>query len=188
MTTYTQLLADLQDWSVRTDIAAKVPTMVGLFETRVNRTLRTRQMEASFAGTIANNVVALPAGWLEFKRIWPDAEPKSTIHPQTLELVRERIEGVPTLYATDGTNVRFNGAGAVTGVYFQAIPGLVANGTNWLCTVAYDAYLFGVLAEIADYMKDDAAMAKYFARSNAVLDDIAGVNMRLYGPLRAVKR
>jgi hypothetical protein len=188
MSNYTQLLADLPDWSARTDIASKVPTMVGLFETRVNRVLRHRLMETSFSGTIASNVVALPAGWLEFKRIWPDAEPKSTIHPQTLELVRERIEGVPTLYATDGTNVRFNGAGAVTGVYFQAIPGLVANGTNWLCTVAYDAYLFGVLAEVADYMKDDAAMAKYFARSNAVLDEIAGTNMRLYGPLVAVKR
>jgi hypothetical protein len=188
MTTYTQLLADVQDWSARTDVAVKVPTMVGLFETRVNRLLRTRQMEASFAGTIANNVVPLPAGWLEFKRIWPSSNDKFTLHPQVLEAVILRTEGSPTHYATDGANVRFNGNGDVAGVYFQAIPGLVANETNWLSTAAYDAYLFGVLAEIADYMKDDAAMAKYFARSNAVLDDVAGANVRLYGPLVSRKQ
>jgi hypothetical protein len=188
MTTYTQLLADVQSWSARTDIAAQVPTMVGLFEARVNRLLRMRQMEASFAGTIASGVVALPSDWLEFKRIWPDAYPTATLYPQTLEVVREKTEGTPTHYATDGSNVRFNGTGSVTGFYYKGVPGLVASETNWLCTLAYDAYLFGTLAEVADYMKDDAAMTKYFARSNAILDSVAGTDVRLYGPLVAVKR
>jgi hypothetical protein len=31
-------------------------------------------------------------------------------------------------------------------------------------------------------------MAKYFARSNAVLDDVAGANVRLYGPLVSRKQ
>jgi hypothetical protein len=188
MTIYTRLLADVQAWSARTDIAAQIPTMVGLFETRLNRVLRMRQMEASFGGAIVANVLPLPADWLEFKRIWPNSEPNATIHPQTLEVVRERVEGTPTHYATDGDNVRFNGGGEVSGVYYTPVPSLVTDGDTWLGAVAYDAYLFGVLAEVADYMKDDAAMAKYFARSNAIIDNLAGADVRLYGPLVAVKR
>jgi hypothetical protein len=188
MTTYAQLLADVQSWSARTDIADQVPTMVGLCETRMNRVLRLRQMEGAFAAPIVANVAVLPADWLEFKRIWPDENDKFTLHPQTLEAVILRTEGIPTHYATDGANVRFNGGGSVSGVYYKRLPSLVADGSTWLCTLAYDAYLFGVLAEVADYMKDDASMAKYFARANSVIDSLAGADVRLYGPLVAMKR
>ena len=183
MTTYTILIADVATWAARSDLSVPIPTMVALFEARCNRALRVRQMETSFTGTIASNVIALPTGWLEFKRLWPDSYPKCTLLPQTMEVVREETDGVPTFYATDGTNVRFNGTGDITGVYYKAIPSLQTNETNWLCTAAYDAYLFGVLAEAADYRKDDAEMTKYFARSGAILDDIQAADRRLTGPL-----
>lgn len=159
--------------------------MCALFEARVNRELRVRQMEASFAGEIASNVVALPVGWLEFKRLWPDGNEKSTIKPSTLEVVSSCIEGIPSLYAIDGTNVRFDGTGSVTGVYYKAIPSLYADGYNWLSTLAYDAYLFGVLAEVAGYQRDDAEFQKHFARSSAILNAVAGADRRLSGPLVA---
>jgi len=189
MTTYATLAADVAKWAARDDLADMLPTFCRLFEARINRDLRVRRMEAAFTGTIASNVVALPADWLEFKRIWPAAEPKSTMLPQTLEVVLERVEGVPFYYATDGANVRFNGAGDVVGVYYQSIPPLTADGvTNWLCTTSYDAYLFGVLAEVADYMMDDQALAKHQAKSSAILDDIRAADKRLTGPLASVKR
>lgn len=190
MTTYTTLVADVAKWSARTDLDALMPTFCRLFEARVGRELRVRQMEASFAGTITANVVALPADWLQFKRLWPTAYPDCDIRAQTLEVVRERVEGVPFYFAIDGGNVRFNGAGGVAGTYYQAIPALATavSGTNWLLTLAYDAYLFGVLAEVADYMMDDAALAKHQAKSAAIIDNIRAADTRLNGPLQAVKR
>jgi hypothetical protein len=188
MTTYTQLKADFMAWSARTDIEAKIPTMCALFEARVNRGLRVRQMEASFTGTPVANVLPLPAGWLQWKRLWPDAYADCPLQPQTLDIVYERTQGVPTHYAVDGTNVRFNGVGAVSGVYYQGVPSLVTNETNWLSVLAYDAYLFGVLAEVSTYIMDDAELAKHYARSQAVLDDVASADKRHFGPLRSVAR
>lgn len=183
MTTYTQLTTDVAAWSARTDMAARLPAMVGLFELRVNRLLRVRQMEAAFTGTPVANVVALPADWLQWKRLWADSYPETPLQPQTPDAVVGRTQGIPTLYAVDGTNLRINGTGSVSGVYYQALPGLVANETNWLSTLAYDAYLFGVLAEVASYLMDDAETAKHYARSQAILDDIRGADVRLPGPL-----
>ena len=190
MTTYTTLVADVAKWAARTDLEALMPTFCRLFEARVGRELRVRQMEASFTGTIAANVVALPSDWLEFKRLWPASYPDCDIRPQTLEVVRQRVEGVPFYFATDGTNVRFNGGGSVAGTYYQSIPALATavSGTNWLLTLAYDAYLFGVLAEVADYLMDDAALAKHQAKSAAIIDNIRTADTRLSGPLQAVKR
>jgi hypothetical protein len=90
MTTYTQLKADVIAWSAKTDIEPVIPTMCGLFESRVNRGLRVRQMEASFSGVPVANVLPLPAGWLQWKRMWPAAYPTASMHPQTLDVVRER--------------------------------------------------------------------------------------------------
>ena len=190
MSTYTTLVADVAKWAARTDLDALMPTFCALFESRVNRELRVRLMEASFTGTIASNVVALPSDWLEFKRLWPTSFIDCDIKPQTLEVVRQRLEGVPFYFATDGTNVRFNGSGDVAGTYYQAIPALATavSGTNWLCTTSYDAYLFGVLAEVADYLMDDAQLAKHQAKSSAILDAIRAADVRLSGPLQVVKR
>lgn len=185
MTTYATLAADVVSWSARSDIATKIPTMCALFEARVNRELRVRQMETSFTGTIASNLIALPTGWLEFKRLWIDGYEDNQLKPSTLESVAMSVDGVPNLYATDGTNVRFNGTGDVTGVYYKAIPSLYADGYNWLSTLAYDAYLFGVLAEVAGYQRDDAEFQKHYARSDSILKAVAGADRRLTGPLVA---
>ena len=185
MTTYATLAADVQSWSARTDIADKIPTMCALFEARVNRSMRVRQMETAFTGSIVGSVIALPAGWLQFKRLWIDGYEERTLQPTTVERIRFNDEGIPKNYAIDGTNVRFDGAGDVSGVYYKSIPSLYADGYNWLSVAAYDAYLFGVLAEVYEWLKDDAGFQKNFARSTAVLDSLAGSDKRLSGPLVA---
>lgn len=189
MTTYAILVADVAKWSARTDLEELIPTFCLLFEARVNRELRVRRMETAFTGTIASSVVALPTGWLEFKRLWPDGYTDCPLVPQSLDDVYSSTEGIPTRYAVDGANVRFDGTGSVTGVYYKAIPALTSvDTTNWLCTNAYDAYLFGVLAEVADYMMDDNALAKHQAKSSAILEMIRADDVRVRGPLVATTR
>jgi hypothetical protein len=188
MTTYAQLLTDVPAWINRTDLAAYVPTFVGLFEARVNRRLRVRQMEAAFTGTIdASNQITLPSDWAAFKTLWADGYEHSPFKPQSLEFVvaQNRTSGAPTVYAIDGSNVRFDGAGDVVGVYFQKVPGLVANGSNWLCTAVYDAYLFGVLSEAHVFMLDEQRAAAFYARADDVLTNITDTDKRdrFSGPL-----
>ena len=158
--------------------------MVTMFEARVNRKMRVRQMETAFSGTIASNVIAQPTGFLAFKRLNVTGRTEWTLKPQTLEVVRAETEGIPDLYALDGTNVVFNGTGSVEGIYYKAIPTLVT-AANWLSTAHYDAYLWGVLAEVYAYLRDDTELQKALSRSQSILDSIEGADERLTGPLVA---
>lgn len=159
--------------------------MCGLFESRVNRKLRVRQMEAAFSGTIADNVIALPAGFLEIKRLAPAGFPETTLYPQSLEYVRRETEGIPYAYALDGSSVRFNGTGEIVGTYYQGIPSIVTDGHNWLSALAYDAYLWGVLSEVYGYQRDNEEQQKALARSQSILDSVDGADKRYTGPLTA---
>lgn len=187
MTTYATLVSDVASWSGKTNLTDVIPRMVALFENRVNRELRVRDMEASFSGTIASNVIAQPSNFLQIKRVWADNYPECHLKPQTLDEVRKKTQGVPNLYALDGSSIRFNGTGDVTGVYYRSIPSLQTDGYNWLSTNHYDAYLFGVMAEVCMWMKDPEGLQIYRARSNGVLDEIMGADKRLSGPLVARK-
>lgn len=175
MTTYAQLQSDFPLWLKRSDINDQLPGFVALFESRLSRRLRVRKMETAFSGTIDSaNKIALPSNWLAFKALWKTGAQRSTFKPQTLETVvsREKFSGTPAMYAIDGGSVCFDGSGDVSGVYYAAIPGLVANGANWLSVAAYDAYLFGVLSEAHLYSLSPQEAAVAGARSEAVLAEI----------------
>lgn len=174
MSTYAQLQADFSGWAKRSDLDAQISTFVALFEAKAGRKLRTRLMESSFSGTIAAGLIALPADFSAFKALWPANYEDSPLMARTLETVvsQDRDSGIPSMYAVDGANVRFDGSGDVSGVYYAKIPSLSANGTNWLCTAAYDAYLFGALAEGSLYALDPQLAQVYAARSDMILNEI----------------
>jgi len=193
VTTWTQLQADVIALSDRTDISAKIGRFVAIFEDRLRRNLRVSQMEASFSGTIdANNEIAKPAGFLAFRAVWPSGYQQAQMESQSLESVmaRNRLSGMPTMYAPKESAFLFDGSGDVLGVYYQEIPGIEANGSNWLSAYAYDAYLFGAMSEAWDYIGDDARAQKYLQRSAVVIDSIAAADQRdrHHGPLVARKR
>lgn len=188
MTTYAQLQTDFASSIKRTDLAAQIPGFVALFETRAGRRLRVRQMEAAFTGTInASNQIALPADFRAFKTLYDPARPGCTFRPQSFESVtsKARTSGTPTIYSVQGAVATFDGSGSVAGIYFAAIPGLVAAGSNWLSLMAYDAYLFGVLAEAADYSEDPERVSSWAGRSEAVLAEVVSADQRdrFSGPL-----
>lgn len=180
MSTYLQLQSDFSNWAKRSDLASQLSTFVALFESKAGRKLRTRKMESSFTGTIASSLIALPSDFSSFKSIWPVQYPDAPLQAKSLEVVvrQYRDSGVPTMYAVDGTNVRFDGSGDVAGVYYAAIPSLASNGTNWLCTQAYDAYLFGALAEAALYALDPQRAGVYAARCDQILAEVARDDQR----------
>lgn len=186
---WANLQADFSAWIKRTDLDAKLSGFVALFEAKAGRKLRHRSMETSHAAATAAGVITNPANWLAWKLIWQDD--RLPMRPSTLEEVRRFTStGVPTIYAVDGGSTRFNGAGNVNAVYYAAIPGLVASGSNWLSVAAYDAYLFGVLAEAHTYSMDEQRAQMYEGRSMQALEALMSADQRdrFSGPLVARTR
>lgn len=193
MTTYTQLAADLQPWMKRDDLMAQLPGFVALFEARVARKLRTSHQEAAFSGTInASNQIALPADFLAFKSIWLPGRSNAPIKSQSLEYVLSAtVAGkTPTAHCVLQSVVQFDGGGTVQGVYHASVPSLFVNNSNWLSVLAYDAYLFGTLAEAELYSMNPDLAAIYTARSEAALQEVNGADQRdrFSGPLVARAR
>jgi hypothetical protein len=193
VTTWAQLQTDFAQYVKRTDSTPRIAGYVALFEARAGRKLRLRQQETAFSGTIdSNSRIALPVDWAAFKVLTSDADQR-TLKAQSLESVlssRRYPGGTPTMYAIDAGFARFDGAGSVTGVYYARIPGLVATGTNWLSVAAYDAYLFGTLAEAHVDAYDEERAQLYSTRSDAALQELIDNDRRdrFGGPLMARAR
>src|SRR4249919_1710319 len=57
---FSTLCQGVADWLARADLASQIPTFVALAEARINRELRTRQMQTAVSGSVASNVITLP--------------------------------------------------------------------------------------------------------------------------------
>ena len=179
--TYSELIDKAATWAHRSDLAPLMPTFVELAEAKINRALRVRQMEGALTGTInAGNEIPLPADFQAVKTLYPVAFKNARIIPQTLEAVinSARVSGTPTLYAVTATALRFDGTGDVGGVYFKRIPGLQANGANWLSEASPDLYLWSVLAEVAAYTLDTNQGAFYSAKAAEAMQNIQNADSR----------
>lgn len=166
LSTYTELQASIIAWahsSGDVPFAALVPDFVRLFEARVNRTLRVRAMEKTLSSTaLSSGAVTLPNGFLAFKELRYDSDNGHTLEPRPLEWVRDRSQAggdasdVPRYFALTNTQVICTGqSGSIKGTYYEAVPALAANETNWLLTNHPDVYLFGSLVEAALHMQDE---------------------------------
>ena len=192
ISTYAELQTAVADWLNRSDLGARIPDFIALAEERFDRHLRVRAMELVLAETaITGNVVAIPANTLAVKTLWLTGYEAAPLKPQSLEaVIAAGSDGIATLYAWQDTSWRFNGSGSVQGVLYQKIPRLATVSTNWLLTSHPSAYLFAALAEAAVYMRDPDAVQLCTARSDTVLNEIAGNQMRdtASGPLVARAR
>lgn len=190
---YAQLTTDFTTWIKRTDMVALLPRFLAMVEARFNRDLRVRQMEADLSGVIdVNGEIALPGGFLAVKSLWPDAYPRVYLTAQTLDTVKATpLEAAPpTLYAVTSDALVFNGAGTVTGKYYQTIPSLQTAGTNWLETLSPELYLAATLSEAKLYEEDIGQAAAWGARADALLSQVQAQDDRdrFSGPLTARKR
>lgn len=150
-------------------------------------------METALTGAIdASNQVALPDGFLSIKALWPVGYEATPLAPQSLEFVTAQNSraGIPTAYAVGQSALTFDGSGDIAGVYFKAVPALVNNGSNWLSVLAYEAYLFGALAEASLDERDSQQAAAYYGRADAVIAELINNDQRdrFNGPLVARKR
>ena len=181
ITTYAELQTSLANWLSRADQTANLPDFVALAEAKFNRELRTRNMELSATITPVERVAALPSDFLELRRIYINSAV-----PQELEYLppeqfwiqypaaASNPLGPSKYYTIEGSNIRLsdNTGTDIVVLYYQKIPALAANSTNWLLTNHPDLYMAGALAEAYDLIKNEALAAKWTTKMIALMEYI----------------
>lgn len=187
---YSQISDRIADWLNRSDLATRIPDFIALAEERMNRALRVRQMESTLSATnISNNIITPASNVIDVKALWVPNYERTPLNPQGLEsVIAGGYEGVPTMWAWDGSNLRFDGGGSVQGVLYVSIPALATATTNWVSEGPWSLYLFGGLLEAALFVKDTDAAAQWEGRFNQVLEEVRGNERRRSGPMTARAR
>ena len=185
--TYTGLKASVADFVNRADLTSAIPDFITLAEAQMNRRLLAdgpiRQMMASAAITISAEFVNVPSDFLAVRAIYPGtttsvppltfAEPEKIVE---LKVTQPSQDGDISIFSIVGGQYQFwpyNGDTYTgTQIYWQAIPPLASNATNWLLTAHPDAYLYGALMQSAPYLKDDQRIQIWGSAFAQILADI----------------
>jgi len=156
-----------------------------MFEADANSRLRVLPMETSVLLTTVNGNVALPADYVTWRTVRPTVPATTTpttvppydeldyVHPAYLPPVGR---GYDRLFTIEGNTFKVrpvdDRVGAYEFHYYQKIPALVAAGTNWLLTEYPNAYLYGVLTELAAVQRNAEMAQRYKARRDETLQEI----------------
>jgi hypothetical protein len=160
-----------------------------IFEASTNTRLRVRPMEAVTALTTTLGQVALPADYLVWRTVRPffaTASPVTPIfrppfdeidyvHPAYLPPVGR---GFDRLFTIEGNLFKARPVddrpGAYELHYYQKIPTLVGSdlNTNWLLDAYPNAYLFGLMTELAALGRNQEMAQLYKARRDEAFQEI----------------
>ena len=186
---YPDLVAAVGNYLARDDLASRVPEFISLFEAKANRELRCRQMETrtTLNANIASPEPAFIALPSDFQTMRSVCVITATDKPRLEFLDDDRIKdyrsnigdltALPRYFGLDNSNLelvpRPDANYGVEVVYRKNIPALTSGApTNWLMTLAPDAYLYGVLLEAAPYMKDDPRIEVWSAGLKMAVDGL----------------
>jgi len=179
LTNYSELQTALADWLNRADLDQKIPDFIALAESTLNDVLRSADMVASTTTAITSGRAALPADALEIvyaQVASNEDEPLEQIAPQQLTMLRRtrtRDAGNPRFYAIVGRQLVVtptpSGSLSLDLDYYQRIPPLASNSTNWLLTDAPHIYLYTSLLHSSPFLMDDA---RYQVFNNTVSQQV----------------
>lgn len=200
---YTDLQQALADWLNRADLTQQIPDFIKLAEGTLNSVIRSTYMVATTTVSVGSNIqrATVPVDFLEALYLQVAASPNSTLEqvdPAQLIVLRRarlRTAGTPRFFSVMGRNFEFAPVpSAVTSIevtYYQKIPPLATNATNWLLTNNPEIYLYASLVHAAPFLMDDqrsilfsnslASQVQLAVKQNSVIqmDDgkVAGFSM-----------
>lgn len=190
---YTDLLAVFNDYVARDDLQARFPEFVVLFEAKANRTLRCRQMESRSTTTVdildaEPAFVSLPSDYQTMRSVCltsvQDKPRLEFLNDDRIKDYRSNIGDLtaqPRYFGVFGSELELvptpDQNYVLEMIYRGTVPALtVATPTNWLLTMAPDAYLYGVLLETAPYMKEDPRIEVWAAGLKTAFDGLNGLS------------
>lgn len=185
ITTYTELLAEVELWLDRSDLAAQIPTFITLAETSFKTDLRLRLMETTVNVplVIGQSEYGIAANFPRFQQVRGLSVRKtgqykalSYYNPETLDMLwGNSANGQPRGYSLLGDSMIIlpapdtDWAVDLKVTYFaQPEPLSGSNADNALLLAFPNIYLFGTLLQAEPFLKDDsriAVWAEYYKRA-----------------------
>lgn len=174
--TYSGLLASIAGLIHRSDLTASLPDFVILAEARIARDLRLRrQITTTTLATVAGvQNVTLPADYLELENLsLTSGGIDRNLLYVNIEHMNTRFQrgadtATPRVYTLETNTVVFgpvpDAAYPVVALYYARFSPLAATPANWLLTNHPDVYLFGALAEAADFIDSEKMAQKWEAK------------------------
>lgn len=187
---YTDLQAAITNWIDRTDLSSRIPEFIALFEAQINRRLRVRKQIVQTTLTPSSGSVALPADYLEWKRVTWTGSPRRELDyvtPSYLSGVNPDLHSdVPTYFTIEGLNLKVAALDNTNleFLYAQKLPALSSGAlTNWMLTDNPDAYLFGSLTMSATFTEDAQNGAAWNVLAQQYLGEIWGLDFVTRGTI-----
>ncbi len=184
------LKAAVQSWAARSDtpFVNRIPEFVCLAEQRIffgagepleSAPVRTRDMETAADVAVTSGIGALPARFLQARRLYWEAAPRralSYLPPRRFAIRSEAAEaGSPCLFTIEGNSllVAPKGTGTAKLWYFRRFdPLTVDSDSNALLTGTPALYLYGSLVEAFGYIRNAEragdALQRYVSASGGV--------------------
>ncbi|WP_340672562.1 phage adaptor protein [Bradyrhizobium ottawaense] len=196
ITDYTTLQAAVVEYLAReqdTTLVARVPGFIQLAEAKFNRLLFCRQMENRATalidtGSSEPEFISLPSDFQTMRRIRlssvegkPCLEYRSGTQMDEYRASIANASSQPAYFTILGDEIELvptpDAAYTVEMVYRKTVPDLATNSTNWLLTMAPDAYLYGALLEAAPYIKADDRIQVWGAGFSSAIDGLNGLSL-----------
>lgn len=180
LSNYTELQASVADFLNRSDLTAVIPDFIKMTESELNRVLRTREMSVRTQGPISKQYVKLPADYLGMRNIELVTSPVTVLEYRNLEnLDAHRASdatGKPIFYSIMQNNIEFapvpDSEYTLEIVYYQSLPALADNTTNWLLDSHPDIYLYGSLLQSAPYLQADERIGVWSGKFQQILEQL----------------
>lgn len=174
LTNYGELKSAVADWLVRTDLEQRIPDLVTLALSTLNKTLRSTRMVANADIVIPGGARkgAAPVDMLEpiYVQVKTDEDfPLAHVDVDRLIVLRQsqlRATGTPRFYAIVGPSIEVaatpTNSVTLDMAYYQAIPGFTSEASsNWVLQYEPDIMLYTTLLHAAPFL-DDGARAEVF--------------------------
>ena len=180
LSNYTELQTSVADFLNRSDLTSVIPDFITLSEADFNRSIRVREMSVRTRGPIDGQYVKLPPDFLEMRNIELLTDPVTPLaykNLQNLDIHRAADStGKPLYYSIMQNNIEFapvpDADYTVEIVYYQKVPSLAVNSTNWLLDTHPDAYLYGSLMHSAPYLHADERVGLWAGKYQQIIQQI----------------
>lgn len=147
--------------------------------------LRVRQMQTSSALSVTGGTASIPSDYLVWRHVeWLGRTPTVILeYVERQDLNSNWIaldSGDPKIFTIQGSGILIRPIVPSSGTdttnyflfYYQTIPDLIANSTNWLCTANPSVYLWGGLYYLAVIADEEERAAVWLQRFKAKLQGI----------------
>lgn len=182
ISTYATLTSAIGTWAERTSLSSSLSDdFIGLAEAAFNRKLGAnyRRKTTATINTDVNGEGAIPSDCVNIlsltRNVLGSVPMKQVSWNALIERNPYRTADEAEVFAIKGTTFR---VAPITdddflAVYMAKLTGLEPTSTtNWLLTLAPDAYLAMSLAMLYAYFQDDARAGMFEAKANSILDEL----------------